>query len=44
LRECKKWARSHENSAPEGQPAHPGLAFGKPLPILVPDPDAEDGG
>jgi hypothetical protein len=33
-----------ESGAPEGEPRHPDLASGKPWPILVPDPDAEDGG
>jgi hypothetical protein len=33
-----------ENGAPEDEPRHPDLASGKPWPILVPDPDAEDGG
>jgi hypothetical protein len=33
-----------ENGAPEEEPRHPDLASGKPWPILVPDPDAEDGG
>jgi hypothetical protein len=32
-----------ENGAPEGEPRHPDLASGKPWPILVPDPDADDG-
>jgi hypothetical protein len=32
-----------ENGAPEDEPRHPDLASGKPWPILVPDPDAEDG-
>jgi hypothetical protein len=32
-----------ENGAPENEPRHPDLASGKPWPILVPDPDAEDG-
>lgn len=33
-----------ESGAPEGEPRHPDLASGKRWPILVPDPDAEDGG
>ena len=33
-----------EKGAPEGEPRHPDLASGKPWPILVPDPGAEDGG
>ena len=33
-----------ETGAPEGEPRHPDFASGKPWPILVPDPDAEDGG
>lgn len=33
-----------ENGAPEDEPRHPDLASGKPWPILVPDPTAEDGG
>jgi hypothetical protein len=32
-----------ENGAPEDEPRHPDFASGKPWPILVPDPDAEDG-
>lgn len=32
-----------ENGAPEDEPRHPDLASGKPWPILVPVPDAEDG-
>jgi hypothetical protein len=32
-----------ENGAPEDEPRHPDLASGKPWPILVADPDAEDG-
>jgi hypothetical protein len=32
-----------ENGAPEDEPRHPNFASGKPWPILVPDPDAEDG-
>lgn len=33
-----------ESGAPEDEPRHPDLASGKPWPILVSDPDAEDGG
>lgn len=33
-----------ESGAPEGEPRHPDLASGKPWPIFVPDPDAEDSG
>ncbi|MGO6689699.1 NACHT domain-containing protein [Rhizobium leguminosarum] len=33
-----------ESGAPEDEPRHPDLASGKPWPILVADPDAEDGG
>ncbi|WP_210334926.1 hypothetical protein [Mesorhizobium mediterraneum] len=33
-----------ENGAPEDEPRHPDLASGKPWPIMVPDPDAADGG
>jgi hypothetical protein len=33
-----------ENGGPEDEPRHPDLASGKSWPILVPDPDAEDGG
>lgn len=33
-----------ENGAPEDEPRHPDLPSGKPWPILVRDPDAEDGG
>lgn len=32
-----------ENGAPEDEPRHPDLPSGKPWPILLPDPDAEDG-
>jgi hypothetical protein len=32
-----------ENGAPEDEPRHPDIASGKPWPILVPVPDAEDG-
>lgn len=32
-----------ESGAPESEPRHPDLASGKPWPILVPDPDANDG-
>ncbi|WP_245519448.1 MULTISPECIES: hypothetical protein [unclassified Mesorhizobium] len=32
-----------ENGAPEDEPRHPDLPSGKPWPILVSDPDAEDG-
>lgn len=32
-----------ENGAPEDEPRHPNLAYGKLWPILVPDPDAENG-
>lgn len=32
-----------ENGMPEDEPRHPDLASGKPWPILVPDPDADDG-
>ena len=37
------WVRD-ESGASEGEPRHPDLATGKPWPILVPDPHAEDGG
>ena len=33
-----------ENGGPEDEPRHPDLASGKPWPIFVPDPDADDGG
>ena len=33
-----------ESGTPEEEPRHPDLASGKPWPILVPDPYAEDGG
>jgi hypothetical protein len=33
-----------ENGAPEDEPRHPDLASGKPWPILVPDPNAQDAG
>lgn len=32
-----------EYGAPESEPRHPDLASGRPWPILMPDPDAEDG-
>ena len=32
-----------ETGSPDGEPRHPDLASGKPWPILVPDPDADDG-
>ena len=32
-----------ENGGPEDEPRHPDLASGKPWPILMPDPNAEDG-
>ncbi len=33
-----------ENGAPDDEPRHPDLVSGKPWPILVPDPDVQDGG
>lgn len=33
-----------QSGAPESEPRHPDLASRKPWPILVPDPDADDGG
>lgn len=32
-----------EYGAPESEPRHPDLASGRPWPILMPDPEAEDG-
>jgi hypothetical protein len=33
-----------ENGGPEDEPRHPDLASGKPWPILMPDPNADEGG
>ena len=32
-----------EYGAPESEPRHPDITSGRPWPILIPDPDAEDG-
>ena len=32
-----------ENGGPEDEPRHPDLAAGKPWPIIVPNPHADDG-